>query len=90
MKKIYGITNEYEIVESVHYEIENIGTHGVPFYSYKLKEHSVEIEQNNISESFEEIKEKLNVMLVMRIKTVENKLTSLTQELDYLKSQIIK
>jgi hypothetical protein len=90
MKKIYGITNEYEIVESAHYEIENIGTHGVPFYSYKLKEHSVEIEQNNISESFEEIKEKLNVMLVMRIKTVENKLTSLTQELDYLKSKIIK
>lgn len=90
MKKIYGITNEYEIVESVHYEIENIGTHGVPFYSYKLKENLLEIEQNNISESFDDIKEKLNVMLVMRIKTVENKIKSLNEELDYLQSKIIK
>ena len=89
MKKIYVITKDDVIVESNNYEIENIGTHGVPFYSYKFKELGIDVEQTNVSEDFEDIKEKLNTMLDNRIKTVESKLKSLSEELEQLKSKIV-
>ena len=90
MKKIYGITRNYTIVESEDYETENIGTHSIPFISYRFKEQGIDLEETDVSNDYETIKKKLNDMLDIRIKTIKHRIEDLQVDLKDFESKIIK